>query len=253
MTAFIKKEWMEQIRTGKLYILGGLFLFFGILNPLIAKLTPWLYEQLADSMKESGIVIQAVSVTALDSWTQFYKNVPMALIAFVLVESGIFTKEYASGTLILALTKGLSRTKVVLSKALTLIAAWTGGYWLCFGVTYGYSAYYWDNSVVQNLLPAAVLWWIFGLWITALMVIFSTMAKNNSGVLLGVVAAFGLCMLLGMLPKAEKYLPTGLMSGDAMIRGTVSPSDYLLPMILALVMLPACVAGGAAIFRKKAL
>ena len=42
---------------------------------------------------------------------------PLAgLIAFVLLQSSIFTREYTSGTLTLSLTKGLARYKVVLSK-----------------------------------------------------------------------------------------------------------------------------------------
>ena len=42
LIAFIKKEWMEQVRSGRLLILLILFTLFGIMNPAIAKLTPWM-------------------------------------------------------------------------------------------------------------------------------------------------------------------------------------------------------------------
>ena len=87
MTAFIKKECMELTRTGRLLILGIIFIFFGILNPAIAKLTPWLYELLQDQIADSGLNIGKVSVTAMTSWTQFYKNAPMALIVLILLTS----------------------------------------------------------------------------------------------------------------------------------------------------------------------
>ena len=106
--AFMKKEILEQIRTGKIILLGLLFVLFGIMNPAIAKLTPWILESVADTMESSGMVITSVTITAMDSWTQFFKNIPIGLIAFVLIESSILTKEYSSGTLILSLTKGLS-------------------------------------------------------------------------------------------------------------------------------------------------
>ena len=106
LIVFMKKEIMEQIRSGRLMILGILFVLFGIMNPAIAKLTPWLLETMADSLAESGMIITDVKVSALDSWVQFFKNMPMGLIAFVLLESSIFTKEYTSGTLVLSLTKG---------------------------------------------------------------------------------------------------------------------------------------------------
>ena len=89
LIAFMKKEIMEQIRSGKVMILGILFVMFGVMNPAVAKLTPWLMEIFAESLEGSGIIITEVTVTALDSWMQFYKNIPMALIAFVLLQSSI--------------------------------------------------------------------------------------------------------------------------------------------------------------------
>ena len=109
LLAFIKKEYLEAARTGKITILALLFVLFGILNPAIAKMTPWIMEMLSDTLAEDGLIFTDIQVDALTSWTQFFKNLPVALIAFVLIFSDIFTKEYKSGTLLLVLTKGLSR------------------------------------------------------------------------------------------------------------------------------------------------
>ena len=118
--SFMKKEYLEAARTGKVMMIILLFVLFGIMSPAVAKLTPWMMETLSDSMAESGFIVTNVQVDALTSWTQFFKNIPIALIAFVLIFSDIFTKEYKSGTLLLILTKGLSRYKVVLAKAVLL-------------------------------------------------------------------------------------------------------------------------------------
>ena len=107
LLAFMKKEGIEQLRSGQLLILA------------------------------------TVTVDAMSSWVQFFKNLPMGLIIFILLESSIFTKEYQSGTLVLALTKGLDRYKVVISKASVLLVLWTFFYWICYGITYGYNAYFW--------------------------------------------------------------------------------------------------------------
>ena len=133
--AFVRKEFLEQIRSARLFIVGALFILFGIMNPAIAKLTPWLLKTLSDSLAETGIIVTDVNVTALDSWVQFFKNMPIGLIAFILLQSTVFTKEYQSGTLVLSLTKGLERYKVVLSKFFALLLLWTLGYFLCFGTT----------------------------------------------------------------------------------------------------------------------
>ena len=50
--AFLKKEVFECIRSGELTFFCILFLIFGIMNPAIAKLTPWMLETLSDSLAE---------------------------------------------------------------------------------------------------------------------------------------------------------------------------------------------------------
>ena len=251
--AFIKKEFTELLRSGRLIILGLLFVLFGIMNPAIAKLTPWLLETMAVSLAESGMIITDVKVSAMDSWVQFYKNIPMGLIAFVLLESSIFTKEYTTGTLVLSLTKGLERYKVVISKTVVLTVLWSICYWMCFGITYGYNAYFWDNSVAQNLIFSAVCWWLFSVMVVALMVLFSAVAKSNTGVLLGTGGVVLVSYLIGLLPKCSKYLPTYLTDGNSLIYGLVEAKTYMTSLVITVVASVVCFAISIPIFNKKQL
>ena len=253
LMAFMKKEWMEQIRSSRLMILGLLFLAFGIMNPAIAKITPWLMETMAESMEEAGLAVLEVKVDAMTSWTQFYKNVPMALIAFVLLQSNIFTKEYQAGTLILALTKGLERYKVVLAKAFVLIGTWTAGYWLCYGVTYVYNSYFWDNSIASHLGIAAVYWWLIGIWVVALMTLFSVMSSSNSNVLLGTGGIFFAVYLLSLIPKLKEYMPTELMNGMNLLMKATEPEDYIKALIVAGISMIVCFMMSIPLFNKRRL
>ena len=251
LIAFLKKELLEQLRTGRLMILGILFVLFGIMNPAVAKLTPWLLEIMADSLAESGMVVTAVTVSAMDSWVQFFKNIPMALIAFVLLESSMFTREYQTGTLVLSLTKGLARFKVVIAKAVVLAVFWTVGYWMCFAITYGYNAYYWDNAVAQNLMFSVICWWLFGLWVIALMILFSTVSGTNTGVLLGTGGVVLSSSLLGFFPKLQKFLPTLLTDGNSLIYGVADAETYSSALIIATIMCVICFAVSIPLFNKK--
>ena len=251
--SFIKKDFTEQFRAGRLVILLLLFALFGIMNPAIAKLTPWLLETLSDSLAESGMIVTDVNVTAMDSWVQFFKNIPMGLIAFVLLQSNIFTKEYASGTLMLSLTKGLNRYKVVVSKTVVLTVLWSFCYWMCFAITYGYNAYFWDNSIAQNLIFSAVCWWTFGMMVVALMVLFSVVSTSNTWVLLGCGSVVLVSYLVGLLPKLSKFLPTYLMNSNALIYAQSKPDDYILSLIIALAVSIICFAVSIPIFNKKQL
>lgn len=253
LLAFVKKEIKEQLRSGKLSILGILFVLFGVMNPAIAKLTPWVLAMLSDSLAKSGMVLTDVTISAMDSWAQFFKNMPMGLIAFVLLESSIFTREYQTGTLVLSLTKGLERYKVVVSKTIVLAGLWTVCYWLCFVITYGYNAYFWDNSVAHNMMFSMVCWWLFGLWIISLMILFSTVLNANTGVLLATGGIVFISYLLGLLPKTRKYLPTLLADGNSLIYGTVDAETYIMPLILTIVLSLVCISMSILAFHKKQL
>ena len=253
LLAFIKKEMLEQRRSGKLIILGILFVVLGRMSPAIAKLTPWLMEMMVDTLAGSGLVFTPVSVSAMDSWTQFFKNMPIGLIAFVLIESSIFTREYQTGTLVLSLTKGLERYKVVAAKTVVLAFLWTISYWLCAGITYGYTAFFWDNAIAQHLLFSLTCWWVFGLLAVALMVLFSAMAKSNTGVLAGTGSVVLGCYLLSFFARLKKIMPTMLMDGTSLIYGMAEPKAYTVPLIIAAVMIPVCIAVSVSVFNRKQL
>ena len=69
MKAFLKKEWMEWIRTGRALVLVTVFVILGIMNPAFAKLTPWLMEMMSDSLSGAGLITTDVQIDAMTSWT----------------------------------------------------------------------------------------------------------------------------------------------------------------------------------------
>ena len=253
LVAFTKKEITEHFRSSKLTVLGLIFLLIGVMNPAVAKLTPWFLEIFADALAESGITVTEVTVTAMDSWVQFFKNIPIALIAFALIESSIFTKEYSTGTLILSLTKGLARYKVVFAKAFTLNALWTLGFWLTVAITYGYNAYFWDNSVAKSLGFSLFAWWLFGLLIIALLTLLSTALSSGSTVLFGLGGVVLVSYIIGLIPKVGKFAPTYLTDGNSLIYGVLEAKSYLPAVVVAIVIIIASYAVSVLAFNKKQL
>ena len=251
--AFFKKEFLETLRSGKLLILSILFSAFGIMNPAIAKLTPWFLEILSEHVAQSGIIITEIAVDALTSWTQFFKNIPLALIVFVFMFSNSFTQEYESQTLVLVLTKGLHRYKVILAKLLNMQIIWTCGYTFCFIITYAYNAYFWDNSIAIELIPAAINWWLFGTFTISLMILFSVLSRKYSGVLLGTGAVLLVSFVVGLIPKAAKYMPTSLMNSAALLIGQETWSEYTATITITAVLSVISIIASIPIFNKKTL
>lgn len=250
LLAFSKKEWMELVRSGKFGILLVLFFLFGVMNPAIAKLTPWMLEILADSLEETGLIVQEVEVNAMTSWTQFYKNVPIALIIFVVMFSSVLTAEYQSGTLVCVLTRGLDRWKVLAAKGFVMLGMWTICYILCFGVTYGYNAYFWGNEGIPSIFFGAGCVYLFGVWCLAMVLFLSTLLKTGTSVLLSVGGVYLICYLFSLIPKIKEYLPTWLMSAGQLLNGIGGAEDFLRAIIVTCVSVIAAMAVAAAVFDK---
>lgn len=253
MRAFLKKEWLELVRSGRLLLLLLVFILFGIMNPAIAMLTPWMTELMAEQLAETGFVLTGVTVDAMTSWTQFYKNFPIALILFVLLCSGIFTAEYQSGTLIPVVTKGLSRRRIAAAKMILLLFTWTALHFLCYGITYGYNAYFWDNGIAAHPLLGAVYCWLFGVWVLAWMLFFSAAAETSTQVLLGTGAAVLGVYVLSFLPKPGKFLPVKLMEGPSLLSGNTVPGDYCASIGTACGMTAFCLLSAFLCFDRKKL
>lgn len=250
LKAFAKKEFLDQVRTGKLLILAIVFCIFGIMNPAIAKLTPWMLELMSEQLVESGMVITGVEVNALTSWTQFFKNMPIALIIFVVMFSSILTAEYQKGTLINVITKGLKRWKILASKLGIMIVFWTVGYLLTFGITYAYNAYFWDNSIVRNLFLAVFFYYLAGLWLITVILPASVFFKGTSAVTLSVGAAFMVSYLLGFIPDLKEYMPTFLMNSNELLADVVNGKTCLTAVLITVFLIVFNIVVAIVVFDK---
>lgn len=253
LLAFTKKEFMESGRNGRILILGMLFLAFGIMNPAIAKLTPWLMEMVSDQMAETGMILTPVEVDAMASWTQYYKNMPMAVIIVVLMFGGAFATEYQKGTLVNVVTKGMVRWKIVISKLAVMLLLWTMGYFLCYGVTYVYTGYYWDNGTVSNLFPAAVLFWLGGIWILTVVALASTITGTTAMVLMFTFVAYLVSYLLSMIPKLAQFMPTHVMSVMELLTGQSESADFVWTVCVVVILCVLNIAASIFFFNRKQL
>ncbi len=249
-TAFLRKEFMEFTRTYKLFILIGVFILLGLMNPFTAKLLPYLYK----IMEEQGLVINMPPPSALDSWTQFYGNVPqIGLITIVIIFSLLVSSEYTKGTLVNMLTKGLPRKTVILAKLTIATFMWTFAYALCFIISYVGTAFFWSSDGLSNIVFAALCLWIYGILLIFITLLGGIIIKNAFG---GIAFAGGFVviqMIIGIIPKVSEYLPSMLSGGSlSLITGAYEISDFMIPIIISLVLCVASLIASIRIFNKKA-
>lgn len=232
--AFTKKELMESTRTYKLFVLLTVFVIFGFMNPIMAKVMP----ELLNEFLPDSITITLEEPKALDSWMQFFKNVSQTgMIVMVIIFSGIMANEISKGTLTIMLTKGLQRKAVILSKFAAGVMQWTLAYVLCFLITYLYTSYFWTAHDISNLGLAVISLWVFGVQLVALTIFGGLLFKNTYGALLltgGVVVIF---TMLSVFPKIRPFNPMTLVSESVpLITGEFLARDMVSAMVVTIVL-----------------
>lgn len=249
--AFSKKELLSDWRSGRILLLLALTTIFGMMNPLFAKLTPYFVQMMSENLAEIGVEIGEIKVDALTSWSQFYKNLPILLILFVLLFSSTLTNEIQKGTLVNLMTKGLSRWKIYFSKWLFGTIFWTISYWGCYLITYAYTSYYWNNAIISQLGQKSIHYYLWGIWIYSLLLFFSSfIASGHIVLVLGGISVASL-YLLASFSDLARYTPYYLSTGAKTLGSTVVFSEYYPSLIATIVTICLFTIAGILIFNKK--
>jgi ABC-2 type transport system permease protein len=248
---FLKKEFLESIRTYKLFIIVIIFAIFGVLSPLAAKLMPYIIENLLPD----GNQIIISTPTAYDSWTQFFKNITQTgLVAIVLVFGGILVNELSKGTLINILTKGLSRSAVILAKLTFLSITWTLCLLTAFSITWMYTVTQFPPSDPSNLFFSIFCLWLFGIFLLALLLCSSTLTHSNFSHLMIIGFSILVLFFLTIFPKIQKYSPLYLISNNMeLLTKQVDPNSFFKAIWVTLILSSLTITISIAVFRKKQL
>ena len=233
---FLKKELLESAKTFKLLVMLAVFLVFGMMSPLTAKFTPeiikWAME-MDPAMAGMDLSALTTEPAAFDSWIQFYSNTGlMGLIALVVVFSGMISSELSRGTLTIMLSKGLSRTAVILSKLTCAVLIWTASFNISALTAWGYTAYLFDDNV-PNLFYAMFCLWLFGTFLLALTALAAALTKKSYACMLSTGAAVIVLNIINIIPAVVKYNPVSLSGSLSLLTYGADLSQFYPALTIA--------------------
>lgn len=248
--AFSKKEFLENMLNYRLLILLIVFLIFGMLSPFIAKFTPELIAAFAPDMQ-----ILNMEPTAFNSWEQFYKNISgVGFSAFIILFGSLLANEYAKGTLILMLTKGMSRSAVIFSKFTVSAVMISICYWISFAVSFGYTKYLWQDITLPNTVFAAFFLWIIGFMYLGILMFGCVLFKQTFTSILFTGGIIAVMSLFGTLKQMKRFNPFILTTKNIdLLSGTAVISEFTIPAIVAIIIALAFLIASVILFNKKQL
>ena len=247
--SLLKKEAIEGARTKKMISTFILFLLIGLISPLTAKLTPMILQSIATG----NIDINVAPPSEIDSWTQFFKNISqIGMFGLAIILSTQMANEFQKGTLINLLSKGLPRYQVVLSKIFYNFILWFIAYFCSFILTYFYTKYFFGISFpIRNILMAALLPFIFGLFLISLEILAGVISGNVIGTLILTTAGIVIQLILSIRDEILKYMPIALIGKPVNLIKGIGYDDYYVPIIAGSILLILCIVISIAVINKK--
>lgn len=247
--SLLKKEAIEGARTKKMISTFILFLFIGVISPLTAKLTPMILQSIATGNIDINVAIPS----EIDSWTQFFKNISqIGMFGLAIILSTQMANEFQKGTLINLLSKGLPRYQVVLSKIFYNFILWFIAYFCSFILTYFYTKYFFGISFpIGNILMAALLPFIFGLFLISLEILAGVISGNVIGTLILTTSGIVIQLILSIRDEIVKYMPIALIGKPVNLIKGIGYDDYYVPIITGIILLILCIVISIAVINKK--
>ncbi len=248
---FFIKEITELLRSYKALILVLVFVLFGFMSPGLAKVMPQIMSQIP----MGNISITLPPSSYLDAYAQFFKNITqMGLIVLLLLFATNLSSEIAKGTLIMPLSKGLSRDAVILSKYTASLIAFSVCYWLAVAIDLAYTYFLFGTVLAPSLFLSLFSLWLFGAFLQSLLLFSSCLISGSYGGLLTTVGVLFLLFALDIFPMIRQFSPNYLTSqNSALLTNTIASSAMTLPICITVFLTMALLLGGMLRFRKAIL
>jgi ABC-2 type transport system permease protein len=208
----LKKEIREQFKLYRLVIVGGIFVFFGISDPIMLKYLPEILK-LAGS---GNLNIQ------IPTQTEYAGNIgQIGVLVAVLVAMGCIANELKSGTAVMTLSKPVSRSAFVSAKLLamsmTFIVSMILGSLFCFG----YTVWLIQGAAVMPFVGLNLLLGLFLVFCLSVTLFFSSLYKSGlaaGGLAISVVIVQA---IISSIPVIGNFMPGKLLSwGTDLLTGS---------------------------------
>lgn len=244
----IKKEIKEYLRTPKGMILAVLFLFTALTSPILGR---YMNEIIAAVAPE--IVFDFPDPTLKDAWLQFYKNTSsMSMIVYLIIMTGTISQEKNKGSILLVLTKKVSRFEFVFSKFLVGSLVYTVLLLVSTLVSAWYTNVLFGAFMYDGLFVSILLFWLMGLFFTALAIFVSVIGKTpTTSALLGFLV-YAILQVLNISIGLAVFNPAGASAivNEIMIE-SFDLAELWKPITSALVMMVLFFVGAQYIFKKQ--
>ncbi|MFP3975905.1 MAG: ABC transporter permease [Dehalococcoidia bacterium] len=228
------KELKEQLRTYRLVIVAGIFLFFGLSTPLMLKYLPQILELAGEQME-----INIPPPTAVQSLTEYSGTISqVGVLVAVLIAMGCIASELRQGTAMMTLSKPVSRLAFVSGKLIAMSLTFLASMIAASAFCYAYTVWLIEPADIIAFIGLNLLLGLFLIFCLSVTMLFSSFFRNSlaaGGVSLALLVAQG---GLSAIPRFGDYMPGKLASwGNNLLMGSDESNWWALAITVIIILL----------------
>lgn len=222
LAALLKKELKEQLKTYRLLIIGGVFLFFGLSTPLMLKYLPEILK-----LAGEDVVIEFPTPTALMSLQEYSSTLAqVGVLIAVLVAMGAIARERERGTAAMVLSKPVGWGAFVVAKLLAMSTSFIIALGVASVASYVYTVLLFGEANASGFLGLNLLVALFFIVSLSVTLLFSSLFRSQlaaGGVALAIL--IGQAVLSGV-PWIGDFTPGRLVSWGTELLSGAAPSAW---------------------------
>lgn len=227
-------ELLRLWRTGRIWIIVGVYVLFGVIGPLGARYLPEILERLG-----GGMEVVVPEPTALDGMGQFASNAgQLGLLAVLAVAAAALAFDTRPEWSAFLRTRTGSVRALIVPRVVASAAAATVGLAIGSVVAAVLTGILIAPVALGDLVGGVLFGALYLLFAVAVVAVAASIARQTTSVVLLAATALLVLPILQLLPPVEDWVPSRLLGGTTALMAGASPGDLLPAVLVTVVLVP---------------
>jgi ABC-2 type transport system permease protein len=230
-------EVLRLWRTGRIWIIVGIYVLFGVIGPLGARYLPEILERFG-----GGVEVVVPEPTALDGMGQFASNAgQLGLLAVLAVAAAALAFDARPQWAAFLRTRTSSVRALVVPRVVASTLAAAVGLAVGSVVAAVLTGLLIAPVPVGDLLLGIVLGALYLAFAVAVVAVASSIATQTMSAVLLAVGVLLVLPIVQLVPAVEDWVPSRLLGATTALMAGASPGDLLPAVVVTLVLVPVLV------------
>lgn len=227
-------EVLRLWRTGRIWIIVGIYLLFGVIGPLGARYLPEILERFG-----GGIEVVVPEPTALDGMGQFLSNAgQLGLLAVLAVAAAALAFDARPEWAAFLRTRTTSLRAVVVPRVVATSVAAAGALAVGSVVAAVLTGILIAPVATGDLALGTVMGAVYLTFAVAVVAVAASVARQTMGTVLLAAGVLIVLPIVQLVPVLENWVPSRLVGATTALMAGATPGDLMPALVVTVLLVP---------------